>query len=95
MSVSVAVLLISPILLLTLVVGFVVIVALCRAETKGVPTVLHDIVSVFSRVADRVPATAPHSTSVPAEDAPEEDHQDQRGPHSDSATASFRSRPGD
>lgn len=58
MPLTVAVMLTAPILLLTLVVGLVVIVALCRAETKDVPTVWRDSITVLGRLADRV-STAP------------------------------------
>jgi hypothetical protein len=48
-------LLVSPFLVLVAVFGVVVVVALLRAKPDDVPGVLRDSMSVFRRLADRMP----------------------------------------
>ncbi|MFC0436484.1 hypothetical protein [Kutzneria buriramensis] len=45
----------SPLLILIVVFGLVVIVALCQANPEDVPAVLTEATKVFRRLADRVP----------------------------------------
>jgi hypothetical protein len=49
-------LLLSPLLLLVLMFGLVVIVALCQARPDDIPAVLRECSSVFRRLIDRVPS---------------------------------------
>jgi len=55
-SISTLLLLLSPFLALVVVFGAVVVVALLRATPDDVPAVLRDSMSVFGRLADRVPS---------------------------------------
>lgn len=65
MPLPVALLVICPVLLFTLVVGLVVIVALCQAQTKDVPTVWRDSVTVLCRLAGCLPPSKVRSMAGP------------------------------